>query len=44
MGAGSTLPTRRASPTFSTQWWYLLPAQKYVDQDLAQFAQHPPRW
>jgi hypothetical protein len=42
-GGGINFATRRASPTFSTQWWYLLPAQKYVDQDLAQFAQHPPR-
>ncbi len=42
-GGGINFAARRASPTFSTQWWYLLPAQKYVDQDLAQFTQHPPR-
>ncbi|CAG0936228.1 hypothetical protein TFLX_05094 [Thermoflexales bacterium] len=42
-GGGINFAARRASPTFSTQWWYLLPAQKYVDQDLAQFIQQPPR-
>jgi hypothetical protein len=42
-GGGINFAARRASPAFSTQWWYLLPAQKYVDQDMAQFAQHPPR-
>jgi hypothetical protein len=42
-GGGINFAARRASPTFSTQWWYLLPAQRYVDQDLAQFTQHPPR-
>jgi hypothetical protein len=42
-GGGINFAARRASPTFSTQWWYLLPAQKYVDQDLRQFTQHPPR-
>jgi hypothetical protein len=42
-GGGINFAARRASPTFSTQWWYLLPAQKYVDQDLAQFTQHLPR-
>ncbi len=42
-GGGINFSARRASPTFSTQWWYLLPAQKYVDQDMAQFTQHPPR-
>jgi hypothetical protein len=42
-GGGINFAARRASPTFSTQWWYLLPAQKYVDQDLRQFTEHPPR-
>jgi hypothetical protein len=42
-GGGINFAARRASPTFSTQWWYLLPAQKYVDQDMAQFTQQPPR-
>jgi hypothetical protein len=42
-GGGINFAARRASPTFSTQWWYLLPAQKYVDQDMTQFTQHPPR-
>jgi hypothetical protein len=42
-GGGINFAARRASPTFSTQWWYLLPARKYVDQDMAQFTQHPPR-
>ncbi len=41
-GGGINFALRRSSPTFSTQWWYLLPPQKYVDQDLAQFLQHPP--
>jgi hypothetical protein len=42
-GGGINFAARRASPTFSTQWWYLLPAQRYVDQDMAQFTQEPPR-
>jgi hypothetical protein len=42
-GGGINFAARRASPTFSTQWRYLLPAQKYVDRDFAQFTQHPPR-
>jgi hypothetical protein len=41
-GGGINFALRRSSPTFSTQWWYLLPPQKYVDQDMAQFLQHPP--
>ncbi len=42
-GGGINFAARRASPTFSTQWWYLMPAQRYVDQDMAQFTRYPPR-
>ncbi len=43
-GGGVNFASRRGSPVFSTQWWYLAPPQKYADEDLRRFQQRPARW
>lgn len=40
MAAAST--SRRGSPVYSTQWWHLIPAKKYVDADYERFNRQPP--
>jgi len=41
-GGGINFAARRGSPVFSTQWWYLIPAQKYADADYDRFMRQPP--